>query len=242
MIFRPALWMTLLMLPSLGLLLLLGTWQLARLEWKQGLIADFEARTRAEAIIPPLLAEGIDAPRFQRILVKGIWLHEAETHLIGRTFEGTAGYHVVTPMRLEDGRILLLNRGWVAEDYRRRETRPSSLEEGEVELEAIIRLPAKKGYFVPENDPQGDDWFTLEISDIVSWHGLGSRGEVITAYTADVVRASEGSYTMPIGAKIEVDIPNDHLGYALTWYGLAVALIGVYGVWHHQAGRLSFKR
>ena len=67
------------------------------------------------------------------------------------------------------------------------------------------------------------------------------RGEVITAYTADVVRASEGSYTMPIGAKIEVDIPNDHLGYALTWYGLAVALIGVYGVWHHQAGRLSFQ-
>ena len=69
-----------------------------------------------------------------------------------------------------------MNRGWVAEDYRRRETRPSSLEEGEVELEAIIRLPAKKGYFVPENDPQGDDWFTLKISDIVSWHGLNSQG------------------------------------------------------------------
>ena len=236
MTFRPALWMTIVAIPTLAILLYLGTWQVIRLQWKEALIEEFASRVTTAAITPPL-AENAQDQRYQRLAANGIWMHYAEVQLIGRTFEGTAGYHVITPMRLDDGRILILNRGWVSQDYRRPEKRPSSLDAGWVTVDAILRLPFRKGYFVPENNPEGDDWFTLNIADIKAHHDLGDR--VITAYSADVMRP-DGPYALPIGATDEIEIANDHLHYALTWYGLALGLIGVYVSWHVQAGRLRF--
>ena len=75
--------------------------------------------------------------------------------------------------------------------------------------------------------------------DIKNHHYLGEN--VITTYTADVMRP-DGPYVLPIGAAVEIDIPNDHWNYALTWYGLALGLIGVYVSWHMQTGRLRFKK
>lgn len=237
MTFRPALWMTVAAIPALAMLLYLGTWQVLRMQWKDALIAEFTMRATAQAITPPPASAAADM-RYQRLSVTGEWMHHAEVQLTGRTFEGTAGYHVITPMRLEDGRVLIMNRGWVSQDYRRAEKRPSSLDQGRVSVDAILRLPARKGYFVPVNYPDQDDWFTLNISDIAAHHNLD---EVITAYTADVMRP-DGAYVLPIGAAVEINIPNDHWHYALTWYGLALGLIGVYASWHVQAGRLRFNK
>ena len=236
MSFRPSLWMTVFAIPALLALLYLGTWQIMRMHWKEALIENFTSRATAEAIAPPE-AEQADDFQYQRLVVKGVGMHHAEVQLIGRTFEGTAGYHVVTPMRLEDGRILLINRGWVAQDYRRPESRPSTLDAGEVTVEAILRLQRQKGYFVPDNNPGQDDWFTLDIGDITAHHDLGDQ--VITSYSADALR-QPGAYVLPIGAAVEINIPNDHWQYALTWYGIALGLIGVYLSWHVQAGRLRF--
>lgn len=237
MVFRPALWMTVFAIPALGILLWLGTWQVIRLQWKAELIDEFATRAQAEAIAPPV-SEDVSALQFQRIAVSGTWMHHAEVQLTGRTFEGTAGYHVITPMKLDDGRVLLLNRGWVSQDYRLPETRPSSLHAGPQQFDAIIRLPAKKGYFVPENDIEDNHWFTLNIAEITAHHNLSN---VISGYTADVLRP-DGAYVLPIGAAVRIDIPNNHLNYAITWYGIALGLIGVYFAWHHQAGRLRFGR
>lgn len=234
MYFRPAFWMTVFAVPSLVLLLGLGTWQVARMQWKNALIDEFTARARGEAIQPP--AEGDAAGlRFQRLALAGEWVHDAEIQLTGRTFEGSPGYHLVTPLRLDDGRVLMVNRGWVPEDNRRPESRPETLDAGRREVDAILRLPARRGYFVPENDPARDDWFTLDIADIAAHRDLGP--EVITAYRADAVRPA-GPYSLPIGSGVGIDIPNNHWHYALTWYGIALALVGVYAAWHHQAGRL----
>ena len=238
MTFRPALWMTIWAIPALGMLLYLGTWQVMRMHWKEALIDEFTMRATAQAVTPPAADQAADM-RYQRLNVSGVWMHHAEVQLTGRTFEGTAGYHVITPLRLDDGRILILNRGWVSQDYRRPEKRPSSLETGPVNVQAILRLPFKKGYFVPENYPDQDDWFTLNVADIKNHHDLGEN--VITTYTADVMRP-DGPYVLPIGAAVEIDIPNDHWNYALTWYGLALGLIGVYVSWHMQTGRLRFKK
>ena len=232
--FRPAFWMTVFAVPALVLLLGLGTWQVVRMQWKNALIDEFTARALGEAIRPPAGSEAV-ALRFQRLTLSGEWIHDAEIQLTGRTFEGSPGYHLVTPMRLDDGRILLVNRGWVPEDIRRPESRPETLDAGQREIGAILRLPARRGYFVPENDPSRDDWFTLDIGDIAAHRNLGS--EVITAYRADAIRP-EGPYTLPIGSGVGIDIPNNHWHYALTWYGIALTLIGVYAAWHHQAGRL----
>lgn len=236
--FRPALWMTIFSLLAFSMLIALGSWQVARLQVKNEIIDKFTSRAHSKAITPPSV-DTAEMYEYQRLMVRGTWLHDAEIHLTGRTFEGTAGYHLITPMQLEDGRILLMNRGWVGEDYRFSSSRPSTLTTGLVEIDAILRLPPRKGYFVPENDFSGNHWFTLNPDEITKHHQLGDN--VILTYTADVLR-EEGAYVMPIGAAVNINIANNHLQYALTWYGLALCLLGVYFSWHVQQGRLKFKR
>ena len=104
-------------------------------------------------------------------------------------------------------------------------------------MDAILRLPASKGYFVPENDPDAGFWFTLVPTQIIDY--VGVPAPVITGYYADALRTSE-VLTLPIGAKTELNLRNAHLSYAMTWYGIALALVGVYGAFHYQAGRLRF--
>lgn len=224
-------------LPALAILLTLGTWQLQRMQWKNDLINAFEARSAATPVSPPAADSLTAESEFIRLALNGRFKHEQEIYLTGRTYEGNAGFHVVTPFELVDGRTILVNRGWVAEAYRGRSTREFSLIKGEVNLDAILRLPGKKGYFVPENDPENGFWFTLVPSQINDY--MGVPAPAVASYYADALRTSD-VVTLPIGAKTELNLRNAHLSYAVTWYGIALALIGVYAVFHYQAGRLRF--
>ena len=137
-------------------------------------------------------------------------------------------------MELEDGRIILINRGWVSEDYRNPQKRLFSLHPEKVDVDAILRQPRKKGFFVPDNEPQNGFWFTLVPSEINEHLGLGKGNFFIYA---DAVRTSE---VLTLLLELNKTYPrNAHLGYAITWYGIALAL-GVYFVFHYQAGRVKF--
>lgn len=234
--FRPLLWPTFFALPALIILLGLGTWQVQRLEWKNQLIHDFETRATADPIELPV---GAIAPEmeFSHLSLTGEFDHDRELFLTGRTYEGNAGFHIVTPFQLTDGRIILINRGWVSESYRDPAKRAFTLVEGETTVAAILRFPAKKGYFVPENEPDNGFWFTLVPAQMVKHLALGDDAE--TDIYAAALRTSD-KISLPIGAKTETNLRNSHLGYAITWYGIACALIGVYAAFHHQRGRLGF--
>ena len=235
--FRPLFWLTVVTVPALLTLILLGSWQLQRLQWKNDLIDQFEARIAAPAVSPPSAGNVTPENEFTRLELVGEFRHNQEIYLTGRTYEGNAGFHVVTPFLLVDGRTILINRGWVAESYRNRSTREFSLVAGQVTVDSILRLPASRGYFVPENDPEDGFWFTLVPMEIVEYVGIPVP--VITSYYADALRTSE-VVTLPIGAKTALNLRNAHLSYAMTWYGIALALVGVYGAYHYQAGRLRF--
>ena len=236
--FRPLFWPTFVALPALLVLLWLGTWQLQRLGWKNQLIEDFESRATSAPIDLPVGAVGPEM-EFRRLELTGSFDHAREVFMTGRTYEGNAGFHIITPFTLNDGRIILVNRGWVSESYREQEKREFTLVEGEVTVPAILRFPGKKGYFVPENEPENGFWFTVVPSQIVAHLGLGERAE--TGIYAATVRTSD-TIELPIAARTETNLRNSHLGYAITWYGIACALIGVYLAFHHQAGRLRFGR
>ena len=236
MTFRPFLWLTVVALPALVTLLWLGTWQLQRLEWKNDLIISFEARSSAAPITLPLAASVTDEMEFRRLQLVGEFDHENEVFLTGRTYEGNAGFHIVTPFLLTDGRTILINRGWVSESYRDPAKRPFSLVAGQQTISAILRFPGQKGYFVPENDPKAGFWFTIIPAEITAHLGLATAE---TTIYADALRTSD-VVTLPIAAKTELNLRNSHLSYAFTWYGIAMALIGVYAAFHHQAGRLTF--
>ena len=237
--FRPFLWLTIVTLPALLMLIGLGSWQLQRLQWKNDLISSFEARSTADAITIPAANAELDDLEFRNLALYGVFQHDKEIFLTGRTYEGNAGFHVVTPLLLDDGRTILINRGWVSEDYRDPAKRAFSQINGKTSVAGILRRPGVKGYFVPENEPENGFWFTLVPSQINQHLGLGDAA--IDQFYADALRTSD-VVTLPIAAKTKLNLRNAHLSYAITWYGIALALIGVYLAFHYQAGRLQFGR
>ena len=237
MTFRPFLWLTVVTLPALLVLVVLGTWQLGRLQWKNNLIDNFEARVAAPPVAVPAGGAAIDAIEFRQLDLTGKFLHDKEIFLTGRTYEGNAGFHVVTPFELADARVILINRGWVSEGYKDPAKRVFSRVDGPTTVAGILRKPGQKGYFVPENEPAKGFWFTLVPAEINAHLGLGTLA--IDSFYADAIRTSD-VVTLPIAAKTELNLRNAHLSYALTWYGIALALIGVYVAFHMQAGRLRF--
>ena len=236
MYFRPLLWPTVVSIPALLVLIMLGTWQVQRLQWKTALIADYEARATAKAVVPDFQAEPIE---FQRVALTGAYDHAKTIYLTGRTYEGNAGFHVVSLFRTDDGQDVLVNRGWVSEGYREPETRLQSMVEGTITIDGIIRLPQRQGQFVPDNEPDNGFWFTMKPDEVASY--LKSDQAVQNLYI-DIVRDPEAKLTLPIAAELKINVSNSHLNYAVTWYGIALSLIGVYLAYHHSAGRLRFRR
>jgi len=238
MYFRPFLWLTLFSIPALLVLLALGFWQLDRLAWKTDLINNFNERASAQPILPPENDADLSAVEFHSLALQGRYLHDQERFLTGRTYEGNAGFHVVTPFRTNGGKLIFVNRGWVSEAYREPEKRPFSVEDKEVSIRAVLRLPQQKGYFVPENEPDKGFWFTLKPDELAAHLNMQ---EAITSYYADQIRQGE-VLTLPIAATMQIEVRNTHLNYALTWFGIALSLIGVYLAYHVNAGRLGFRK
>jgi len=215
--FRPPRGATSVTLVGLAILIGLGVWQLERLEWKQALIARMQ--DRLEAPPRPLPGEIAD-PRdweYKRVRVTGRFLHEHELYLArGR------GWQVITPLERETAAPVLVVRGFVPERFKPPETREESLVEGRVSLTGIARLPEEPGAFVAANRPQANRWFWRDLAAMAEAAGLERVTPVFVEARAD----APGGW--PRGGVTQLDIPNRHLGYALTWFALAIALVGVY--------------
>ena len=160
MYFRPYFWLTVFSVPSLAVLIMLGLWQLDRLVWKTELIDSFNERANAVAMLPPDATAELSQFEFHNLALFGRFMHDRELYLTGRTYEGNAGFHVVTPFRTDQGKVIFVNRGWVSEAYRKPDSRLFSVKDEQVSLRAVLRLPQQKGYFVPENEPENGFWFT----------------------------------------------------------------------------------
>lgn len=223
---RRLLTLTVCALAAFALLVALGTWQVQRLHWKEDLIAERGAALAAPPIDVPATAEAARNLEFHRVRASGVFLHEREltVHGIERQ-RGTAGYLVVTPLRLENGRVVLVERGWVPIDQRDPAARPDGNPKGPVTVEALVRLapPGKPGWFIPENDAARHEWFYI---DLAAMAGAAGIPEALPFYLEAGPAPNPGG--LPVGGQAATDLPNDHLQYALTWYALAAALAVIY--------------
>ncbi len=236
--FRPTLWPTLITLPTLIALIALGVWQLERLEWKETLIFERQSRSQAPAnVLPDSFARPQDL-EFQAVRVRGRLLHDSEFYLAARAFNGRVGLHVVTPLALEDGRILLVDRGWIPDKRRDPATRPEGQIPGDLELTGLVRLPGWKGptWLVPDNQPDENIWFWVDPAAMAEAAGIGPGigpgiGGVIGGIYLDAGPA-ENPGGLPKGGQTRIELPNDHLQYALTWFALALSLAVIYVIYH----------
>lgn len=229
---RRLLWPTLITATGVAVLASLGTWQIQRLHWKEALIVAMEARG-AEPILEsvPSGAEP-EAIEYRRIRLAGSFSHDKEMYLQSRVRNGVAGLHVITPLVLGERGTVLVDRGWVPPEKGDPETRPEGQVEGPVVVEGVIRLDPQPGPFTPDNRPDANQWFRMDTSAMGAQAGF----EVLPFYITATTGAAPGGF--PIADEAAgVRIVNNHLQYALTWYGLAVALIAVYLVFAFRKPR-----
>ena len=199
---------------GVAVLLGLGTWQVQRLQWKNALIADLAARLAAAPVGWPADLSDPAGLAFLRVRVRGAFDHEAELHLLSRTRDGAVGLHLMTPLRLATGEVVLVDRGWVADADDPAIARPA----GPVEVEGALRLFEAPGRFTPANDAAGNAWFYPDRAAMAAAAGVG---EVAAVYIGAI---NDG---LPAGDPPGINLRNNHLGYAITWYGLAAALVVV---------------
>ncbi len=225
--FRPRLWPTVVTVPGLILLVTLGTWQVQRLAWKTDLLSARESAL-AEPPVPLTAETSPEALRFRRGEVVGTFDHAHELYLGPRVYDKHPGFHVLTPLRLADGAVLLVNRGWVPEDLRDPAKRPDGQLTGEQAVRGVVLTPSEPNAFTPDNEPANNLWFYVD---------LAAMGEAVGAELLPYILASDDTEVpggVPIGGQGRLHIKNDHLQYAITWYSLAVVLLVIYVLYHRR--------
>ncbi len=213
----------------------LGVWQLDRKVWKEDLIARLNARlSRAPQDLPPRASWPQlhqDGEEFRRVVFPAEFLdgEEALVYTAGSPLRPDVkgpGYWVFAPVRLAGGSIVLVNRGFVPPDHKDPAERSEGTPHGIVDVVGVMRWPEARGTFTPADDPKKNIWFLRDsksIADIKKW------ATAAPFYIDQEEPVPAGGWPKP--GKLEVQLPDNHLQYAITWFGLALALAGVYVVW-----------
>lgn len=220
---------------GVAILIGLGIWQVDRKAWKHNLILTLNTRlAAAPADLPPraswprLVQEGNE---YERVTFPAEFLdgEEALVYTAGSPLRPDVkgpGYWVFAPARLAGGSIVLVNRGFVPVDRKDVSTRSEGAPHGSVDIVGIMRWPETRGLFTPADDVKGNVWYLRDpksIADAKKW------ATAAPFYIDQEAPVPPGGLPKP--GKLEVRLPDNHLQYAITWFGLALALAGVYVVW-----------
>jgi surfeit locus 1 family protein len=235
---RPLLWPTLISLPILVLALGLGVWQMERREWKRDILDRIAVNQAAPPIALDELLKGDPlAHEYGRVTLTGTFLHDSEFHLAARSRKNDVGIQVVTPVRTANGDVVLFDRGWVPSAKKDPAARAAGQIAGPVQLAGIVRRSQVQRQFAPDNAPDKNVWFHVDVPLMRRMAG-GSPDPRLDAFFLEA-DATPNPGGLPIGGQTQLDIPNDHLQYAITWFLIALALLGVYLSYHWENGRLT---
>ena len=199
-----------------AVLLWLGFWQLDRLAWKEGKLAEIGTRMAAEPVTVPGVPEEA-AHNYLRVIATGDLTGEEVHVLTSQKFVGS-GFLVVSRMELTDGRAVLVDLGFVPEN-RKGEARP----EGAVEIVGNLLWPNEVDpLFTPEPDREKNIWFARDLPEMAA--ALDAEPLLIVA---SAVRPAPAN--MPEPVRVAANVPNDHLEYAITWFSLAAVWLAMTG-------------
>lgn len=233
---RPALWPTLVSLPILVLSLSLGLWQMERREWKRDILDRIATNQAAAPMTLDQLLNG-DPLRHEygRVKVAGTFEHGREFFLAARSLKNKVGLQVIVPLKTDDGRVVLFDRGWVPD--RNAATQAAAQPSGRVELTGLVRRSQIRARFAPENVPEKNVWFQADVPLMRKLAGAPPDPRLDAFFLEADATPNPGG--VPVGGQTRLEIPNDHLQYAITWFLIALALAGVYLAYHWENGRLE---
>ncbi|QHL91867.1 SURF1 family protein [Sphingomonas changnyeongensis] len=216
------------MLAGLGL----GVWQFKRMVWKHALIAQVEARLRADPVAAPgpaswpAISAGKDA--YRRVTLSGRFRHDRET-LVQAVTERGGGYWVLTPLEAP-GFTVIVNRGFVPAGARDPARRRAGNRAGPITVTGLLRLSEPGGGFLRANDPARDRWHSRDVAAIATRRRLGP----VAPYFIDA-DAAPNPGGLPVGGMTVVRFADNHLVYALTWLALAAGCgLGAVLLWRRR--------
>jgi cytochrome oxidase assembly protein ShyY1 len=220
-------------LVGLAVLLALGTWQIERKAWKEALIATLTERLSATPVeLPPPPEWGKLTPQsseFLRVKLRPDFVAgDALAYTSGSALRDdvkSPGYFVFAAGRLPSGRSVVVNRGYVKD-------RTYPVRTGPEEIVGYLRWPERSSWVVADHDASADVW---HVRDHRLMAGKRGWGEVAPFYVEQESPVPPGGVPHP--APLQVNLPNHHLQYALTWYGLAAVLVAMFAVWMHNRRR-----
>lgn len=205
-------------------LIALGAWQLERRDWKLHLIAQVEQRVEAAALAAPGPANwptiSGDNDEYRHVQATGHFLNDRET-LVEAVTERGSGFWVVTPLVTDQGFTVLINRGFVPSEKRDVATRAAGQIDTETSVTGLLRITEPGGGFLRANDSKGNRWYSRDVAAIAAARQLTETAPYFI--DADATPNAGG---LPVGGLTVVAFPNNHLIYALTWFALALMLMG----------------
>ena len=200
---------------SMALLILvsLGTWQLERLRWKTDILSSM----KESLSLPPLKITGqvidnIDQYSLRRIQLTGNYLYKDNITIYSKVFNKKVGKHLIVPLETQYG-IILVNRGFIPSDF----NIENNIKSGEISINGIVKFQQKINYFTPNNNVIKNEWYYININEVSNFLSL----PLLNFY---IVEENNIEEKYPVGSQYNINIANDHLQYAITWFSLALAL------------------
>ena len=236
---------------TVATLLKLGWWQLEQKQRKEALIARIEQRAGAPArftSVAELVSQNtsVDDLDYTPISLNGHFIHESEVAVFTNREMGSAqfagpGYDILTAFQDTSGGIILVNRGFVPQDFRAIKSRALGQTIGEVKITGLIRKPERHSYVDVPDRPERNEFavrdpktiIAFKLSDAQKNDAQKNNGSLIDSFYIDL-RTPVPDGLLPSPNKTSVSIPNRHLEYVITWWGLALVFIGMFGVFVRQ--------
>lgn len=225
--FSPSLWPTVATLLLLPLLIGFGIWQLERAGWKQDMVDTHADRTRLSPVSLESLDDIRDAEQYRQVFARGNYDMDHQLLLDNRTYEGHAGYHVLTPLRLADSdKTVLVNRGWVPVGNSRAVLPEIPGTRGEVLVDATIKAPPEKLFRLGARDEVHEGWpqvvQQIEMNELEERLGYPLQQLILLLDKDDefgFIRDWKPVYGVT---------PDKHRAYAVQWFTLAAVLLMIY--------------
>ena len=215
------------------ILVMFGYWQVQRLQWKTELIQEREIRGTAPAIpLPTDIRIPAEDLSFRRVKVSGYYMHEAEMHLLNQVRDGVPGINLFTPLvRVDGGGTLLINRGWVPMNWPGTPMQDHDL--AIVEVTGVVRPVNPPGWLTPDNEPEKNNWYYADLTAMSENASLLPITDYYIFATGEQHMSDEQALgPAPAPNEWRIDLPNNHLMYAITWFSLAGVLLVIYVIYH----------
>ncbi len=218
---------------ALAVLVSLGNWQMRRLHDKEALLGAVAERPGLPVLdLPPPGAWGgrdLATLEYRPYRLEGRFLHEKEVRVFTNLPDPNGplrgpGYWIVTPFVLHGGGTVLVNRGFAPQDRFRPAERGETLSDAPAAVVGLLRPDDARTIFTPDDKPESGLFFTRSIGPIAAAAGIEGP---VAPFSIDLVASETPPGGLPQAGETLMRFPNNHLQYAVTWYGLAAALAAV---------------